>query len=100
MDENARMLLATELRKLVELRQVARRLEIEAAIDGLADGQGSDQAAFRVKSQNAEFWLDVDLFDSSTRAMLDGKVWEMKTVNDVMVLVGRLQSGYHVRWYT
>lgn len=99
MDENARRLLATELMRLIEVRQVARRLEIEAAIEGLCDWQGSDQAAFRVKSQNAEFWLEVDLFDTSTRAMFDGKVWEMKSVNDVKLLVRKLRSDYHLRWF-
>ena len=99
MNENARRQLAIELMRLIEVRQVSKRLEVEAAIEGLRDWKGGDQIAFGVRSKNAEFWLEVDLFDSSTRAMLDGKVCELKTVNDVMVFVGRLQRAYHLRWY-
>lgn len=45
MDVNARRLLSTELMKLIEVRQVARRMEVEAAIEGLSDWKGSEQAA-------------------------------------------------------
>ena len=99
MDVNARRLLATELMRLIEVRQVARRLEIEAAIEGLWDWQGSDQAAFRVRSQTVAIWLEVDLFGSSIRVELDGKKWEVRTVDDVMLLVGKLRSDYHLRLY-
>lgn len=99
MNESARRLLATELMRLIEVRQVARRLEIESAIDGLADGEGSDQAAFRVRSQTVAIWMEVELFDSSIRVEMDGKNWEVRSVDDVKLLVVRLQRDYHLRWY-
>lgn len=100
MEENARRFLATELFNLMEVRQVAKRLKIEAAIDGLADGKGGDQVAFSVRSQTVSFWHEVDLFDSSIRVELDGKSWEVRTMDDVMYLVVRLKREYHLRWYS
>ena len=47
MDENARRLLSTELMKLIEVRQVARRMEVEAAIEGLSDWKEIGRASCR-----------------------------------------------------
>ena len=99
MDENARRLLSTELMKLIEVRQVARRMEVEAAIEGLSDWKGREPAAFRVTSQTLVIWLKVDLFDSSIWVELDGKNWEVKTLDDVKLLVRKLRSDYHLRWF-